>query len=121
MKPLALLWTLLIAVACAIPGDRLPPTAILTYDKVGHFGLFVGFGFLWALALAGPAGRRAGRVFAAGVAYAVFTEVAQQTVPFINRSGDPFDALADVAGLAAGLALAFAFQQRRAPREPVAA
>jgi len=47
-----LLWTILIAVACCLPGKMLPSETgfrIPEFDKLVHAGMFGGFIFLWAL------------------------------------------------------------------------
>ena len=100
---LAVLWTVAILVACSVPGPALPeaPETPLSVDKWVHVAMFLGFGVLWALAAPG----RGWAVFGAGVAYAVGIELWQGALP-IERSPDPFDALADVVGLVAGLGLA---------------
>ncbi|HZI98301.1 MAG TPA: hypothetical protein VFD41_12330 [Actinomycetales bacterium] len=76
--------------AAAVPG----------LDKVVHVAIF---------AAAAMAGRRAGvpvRWLAAGLAlHAVVSEVIQGTL-LEGRSADPFDAVADLVGVAIGLAVA---------------
>ena len=106
---LALLWTVGILVACSLPGSAVPESPVLpvTIDKWVHVFMFLGFGSLWSAAAPG----RGWAVFGAGVAYAVGIELWQGALP-IGRSPDPLDALADVAGLAAGLGLA-AWVRRR--------
>jgi VanZ family protein len=49
-----LLWTILVAVACCLPGKMLPSETgfkIPEFDKLVHAGMFGGFIFLWALYL----------------------------------------------------------------------
>lgn len=97
---LAVAWSVLILVACSIPGSELPDSALLSHDKVGHFALFFGFGWLWLRVAPG----RVGTVLAAGIGYAIGSEAWQAALP-LNRSGDVYDVVADVAGLLAGLAV----------------
>lgn len=99
---LASAWTLVILVACLLPAEGLPDLEFvpLSADKWIHLLLFIGFGLTWATAIP----HRVGWVLGAGVALAIATEVGQWALP-INRSGDPFDALADVLGLLAGVAI----------------
>jgi VanZ family protein len=98
----AVLWTLAILVACTLPGSSLPSTSLWEYDKVGHFVLFAVFGWLWMRAL--PASSRVVTlsVLAGGIFYAVGTEIYQGLLPF-DRHPDPYDALANIAGLFAGM------------------
>jgi VanZ family protein len=101
---LAVLWTLGIVVACSIPAASLSPIEpALSADKAIHFGLFAVFGGLWMRALcppdaAGPICRRGLYLLGAGSLFAVGTEVYQHLMP-LQRRGDPYDALADGAGL----------------------
>ena len=115
MTRLAIAWTVAILVACSLPGSSIPdsPVLPLSIDKWVHAVMFLGFGSLWLTALPG----RGWAVFAAGVAYAVAIEVWQAALP-VGRSGDPYDALADVVGLMIGLALAAWLHQRAASNDP---
>ena len=99
---LALAWTLGILLACSIPGPALPSEGAPGLDKVAHAALFAGFALLW-LRAAGL--HRVGAVALAGIVYAVFTEVYQGWLPW-ERSPDPYDALADVLGVVAGIGVA---------------
>ena len=96
----ALGWTLAIFVGCSIPGDGLPH-ALTSGDKLMHIGIFTLFGYLW---------RRVGysvwSVLLAGLIYGLLIEIWQGLMP-INRSFDPYDALADTVGTALGVALAW--------------
>lgn len=99
-RTLAALWSVAILAAISIPGDGLPRLDLpLSPDKWVHVALFLVFGWLWLWA-----GVRAGAVLAWGVAFAVGTEVWQGAV-VPGRSGDPFDALADAAGVALAVGL----------------
>jgi VanZ family protein len=71
-------------------------------DKVIHFTMFAGFGFLWTRAARSPMRSRAARVLTAAIALAVGTELAQG-LPQIARDPDVFDALADTVGAATGV------------------
>jgi hypothetical protein len=97
---LAIGWTLGILLACSIPGNDLPDLDLdlLKADKLAHFTLFLGFGWLWLRAI--PRGRRfrwAG-VLAVGLVYAVATEWYQGILPW-DRTPDPLDAAANTVGL----------------------
>ena len=107
-RTLALAWTLAILVGCSLPGNAIPSSDWLSFDKVLHLTAFVGFGWLWLRAFP-----RAGlTILLSGLLFAVGTEVYQHLMP-IGRFFDPFDALADVLGLLLGLGVA-RWQQRGA-------
>lgn len=95
-------WTLAILVACIIPSSGLPSPGVSGLDKLVHVVVFTGFGALWVWAL-GP--RRTGIVVAAGLAYAVFTELLQMWLPW-ERSLEFGDMLADGLGVLLGVAAA---------------
>jgi len=108
---LAGLWTVAILVGFSLPAASLSPvSAALSFDKVIHFGLFAVFGGLWMRGLCPPdeeAGwgqfrRRGLQLLGGGVLFAGGSEVYQHLMP-IRRMADPYDALADVAGLLVGL------------------
>jgi VanZ family protein len=113
-RTLAIAWSLAILVACSIPGDDLPNVDLpLGPDKWVHAGLFFVLGALWLWA-----GARPRTVLLGGLAFAVGTELWQTALP-IGRSGDPYDALADAAGLLLALGL-WTYRQRRSnDRAPV--
>jgi VanZ family protein len=98
---LALGWTLAIVVACSIPGQELPDAPVLGFDKLVHFASFAGYGWLWFAALR-QRSRRTWIVLISGIAFAILTEVYQHLMP-IGRTGDPYDAVADIAGLLVGI------------------
>ena len=104
----AVAWTVLIVVACLVPGSSLPGVTFVPFsvDKWVHVGMFVGFGALWLAACPG----RTWAVVGWGLALAVAIEVWQGALP-IGRSPDPFDALADAVGLALGVGLALAVRR----------
>lgn len=101
----AVTWTALIAVLLTVPGSYVPGE-VWSYDKVGHFGMFAGFAYLWLRALGPLSRRRAVLVVVTGLLYAVGSELFQGWMPG-ERTGDPFDALANAVGLAAGLMAAW--------------
>lgn len=100
-RAVAVGWSLVILALCSVPGHSLPPLEILTFDKVGHFGMF----FLGALIWMRAWPRSTARVLAGGLAFGALTEIYQGVVPFLGRSPDPYDFVADALGLIAGLAL----------------
>lgn len=97
-------WTLAILALCSIPGNELPDVSIASVDKIGHFSMFAAFAWLWMHALRIEVRARLRLVFAAGLAYAVLTEVYQGLMP-LGREPDVWDAVANSAGLITGLGL----------------
>jgi hypothetical protein len=85
------------AVATGIPGA----------DKVTHLAVFAAVTFTALRAGLAPA-----LVVGFGVAHAVLSEVVQHTL-LPGRSGDPLDAVADVLGVLAAVALARALDRQR--------
>jgi VanZ family protein len=112
----AVLWTLVILAACSIPGQDLPDIEVFSIDKVAHFTVFAVFGWLWMYASRAPLRTRVIRVLAAGIAYAVLTELYQGLLPW-ERTPDVYDALADAVGAVAGV-LVYARASRAAPKSP---
>ena len=108
---LAFLWTVGIVVGCSIPATSLSPIEpALSADKLVHVGLFVGFGLLWMRGLCPPSNtppallrRRGLLLLGTGTLFAAGTEVYQHLLP-VQRTGDPYDALADVGGLLVAVA-----------------
>ena len=114
---LALLWTLGILAGCSIPGKDLPQVDLVSFDKVVHFVIFGGFGWLWMRALRKPLIAKTWWVLTTGVAYAVLTEVYQGLLPF-ERTPDPNDALANALGLVAAVLLFRFFEKRKSTSIP---
>lgn len=105
---LAVVWTVVIVVACTVPGERLPPAPFLSFDKLVHVAMFAPLAFLWRRAL----GPRDLAVLVGSAALAVLIEL-WQALPFIGRTGDVGDAVADIVGALVGLAAARALARRR--------
>ncbi|MGB3542897.1 VanZ family protein [Rubrivirga sp.] len=97
-RRLAILWSVAIVVACLVPGQGLPSVQIVSFDKLIHVLLFVGFGLLWMRAAPGVPGR----ILLTGVVFGIAIEVAQGTLP-VHRSADVFDAIADAIGVVIGV------------------
>lgn len=103
---LAVCWTLGVIIAYSIPTT--PPLVtdvIIGWDKVAHFVLFVGFGFLWMHGLhrrrpssrKATSLRRAALLFAVGAAFSVAAELYQGLLP--RRATEIGDATANILGL----------------------
>ncbi len=100
-------WTLAILVAYSIPTTGLTPETALQVDKAAHFVMFLGFGFLWMHALhrrppdqprKATSPVRAWSLIGLGAALSVLAEVYQAQLPY--RAAEPYDAAANVLGLA---------------------
>jgi hypothetical protein len=115
----AVAWTIVLLVLCLAPSRVIPDEEtffsirkyIPWYDLIVHFTLFAGFGFNWIRAVGSPL--RWALVPAAGLLLALGTEWAQG-LPYIQRDPSLLDGLADLAGLAAGLAAAAVSARLRA-------
>jgi hypothetical protein len=107
---LAWSWTLVILLLCWLPrayipeNERVPgPFFIPHLDKLVHMGIFVVWAFFWMRVAQPPHQGR--RVFLAGVALAILSELGQM-VPIVHRDAGFEDGLADILGVAVGM-LAF--------------
>jgi len=118
---MAVLWTAGIVVGISLPASSLSPMSpILSADKLVHFALFFVFGALWMRVLCPPdeAGARSClrrgilRLFVLGGLFAGGSELYQQVIP-IRRMMDPYDAVANGAGLLVGMGLYTALVYRR--------
>lgn len=109
----AVLWTLLIVLACTWPGRDLPRAPVLGFDKIVHAGMFIGWTGLWLLLFP----QRKFLLALLGLAFGVFLEFYQQWLPF-NRSFDWWDAAADGLGVVLGLGLHFLVNRLAGNRSP---
>ena len=117
-RALAILWSLGIIVAYSLPGSTLPAgPELLGWDKIAHFGLFAGFGFLWMRVLHPRRGTSRATVpkrmivfLLVSLLLAVSGEVYQSLLP--ERTPDPYDALANALGVSAAVLL---FRWRHPP------
>lgn len=105
----ALSWTFVVLVLCVLPGGALPSAPTVGLDKFVHATLFFVFAVLWVIRDSQPLTIC---IAVAGMLLAVSTEILQEVLP-LSRSGDPFDALADAAGLFLGLLMGRAGALRR--------
>lgn len=100
-----IVWLLIILIACATPGEQLPPSPFLDFDKLVHVLIF---GVLQFLLLRGffkqnkyPSLHKNHFLLATFTSadYGVLMEVLQGYV-FRNRSFDQFDIMANLIGVA---------------------
>ena len=105
-RVLAVGWTAAIVVAYSIPNPNVTPETALQLDKIAHFGMFLGFGFLWMHALhrRPPDGhrkstsvRRAVLLLTLGLSLSILAEFYQELLP--RRAAEPYDAAANISGL----------------------
>jgi VanZ family protein len=87
-----------------------PPTPVTEprhFDKVVHFGIFLGFALLYRTA------RSAGalRIMVTSFAFAAAIELAQWALPY--RKGDWWDLVADMAGAITGAFLVYLIELPR--------
>lgn len=101
-KLLAIAWTAAIVALCTIPGDSLPDVDVFSADKIGHFILFAGFGWLWTWVSPRSFRQAAPIVLFAGLLFAVGTEIYQGILPF-DREPSTADVIANLAGLLFGV------------------
>ena len=111
-------WTALILVACWLPRGLMPVNESRPHrvrvphlDKVVHFSMFAGFGFLWLRV--DPTRRRTLGVLAGGCLLAVVSELGQ-ALPVVQRDPSVLDGLADSIGLLAGMAATIPAARKRA-------
>tara|TARA_R110002124_G_C8777847_1_gene500518 strand:+ start:421 stop:759 length:339 start_codon:yes stop_codon:yes gene_type:complete len=94
----AVIWTILILIACTWPGKDIPDAPVTGFDKIVHFGLL----FVWAILWATYKKSNLIWVCILGISYGIGLEFYQQLLPF-DRTFDWYDALADAVGVIVGL------------------
>jgi VanZ family protein len=106
----AILWILVIAFGCLMPGDKLPSTSFFSkiphFDKIVHFVLY----FIFALFLMSGFSRQYGKTsakayifsFILAFAFGVTIEFIQEQV---GRSYDIYDMMANTLGVIVSLLL----------------
>ncbi|WP_329474483.1 VanZ family protein [Kribbella sp. NBC_01484] len=106
-------WRIGFVAACVLqlygvyaPREAGPHVGIPQVDKIAHFLLFASVAFLGL-----KVGVQARWLLAALVANAIVSEIVQHYL-LPQRDGDPFDAIADLAGVAFGAWLAFRVLRR---------
>ncbi len=97
-------WLLFILVASAIPGEQLPPSPVIGFDKFGHLIIY---GLLQGILLRGFALQQRFTLLRKyylliavilSASYGALMELMQEEV-FRNRSFDVYDMMANVAGV----------------------
>lgn len=105
-RVLAVCWTVGIFVAYSIPTPNVASQAAVQWDKLIHFGMFLGFGFLWMHALHPRRPHRNRKVVSwhrtaalllVGVGLSILAEAYQGLLP--GRIAEPYDAASNLLGL----------------------
>lgn len=107
----AILWTLLIFIACLWPGKELPQSNIPLIDKWVHFVLFAPFTFLWLCADPPAQTKRYINILLLGCLTGFLVEVLQYALTFLGRSYDTLDIVADAIGALLGVLLFALFKR----------
>lgn len=112
---LASIWTLLILVACLLPGKDIPDVSFPLIDKWVHFLIFGGFTFLWLCTLRETTRRNGLLVWIASVLLGYAVELLQGSGITKGRSFDLYDLLADSIGGLLGLLLFYLLRKQAGP------
>lgn len=104
-KYAAILWTLLIFIACFIPGNEIPNVHVPFADKWVHFILFGGFTFLCLLADPLKSIKRLVFILLLGCVFGWLVEELQGLLSFLGRAKDWYDVYADAMGALLGVML----------------
>lgn len=104
---IAVIWTVLILIACLLPGNEVPDVKIPMIDKWVHFIIFGGFTFLW-LCVKRYRNLRFGIIMLLlAVAFGYAVELLQGSGITPGRSYDLMDVVADGIGGAIGVLIFF--------------
>ena len=111
----AIIWAILIFIVSSIPDLSTPSLGFTYADKVAHWGEYLIFGFLMALAF-WKTGRSRPYLLPLLIcsAFGAFDELHQLFIP--GRVADIFDWLADFAGTASGAAIYILIKYRSSGR-----
>ena len=117
--PLALFWTILLAVLSLFPVHVLPKSGFNITDKGAHmlFYFFLMFFWLFSNFIAnGETGLKKSAIFFIGISiffYGIIIEVLQELMPY-GRSGDWKDVVANTLGIGMGIFISkFVFSKLR--------
>lgn len=113
---IALCWTLLILIACFIPGEDVPEVRIPFIDKWTHLVIFAGCGFFWSCVYAGSVAKTRGWVFIFSVFLGCLVELVQGSGLVRHRSFELNDMLADAGGALLGVVV-FGIMEKRYDRK----
>ena len=102
-KSAAIVWTLLIFIACFIPGNEIPNLRVPFADKWVHFILFGGFSFLCLLAAPSIQLNKLIFIGLLGCLFGWLVEELQGLLSFLGRAKDLYDIYADAFGSLLGV------------------
>lgn len=105
VKSVAILWTLLIFIACFIPGNEIPNLKIPLIDKWVHFVLFGILTFLWLLSFKHNNHKTYLIITVGAGLLGWLVEEIQGALTFLGRSKDSYDIIADTIGALLGTIL----------------
>ena len=121
----ALMWTLVILIIIAIPGNYIPKPhgvwELISPDKILHFGMFAPLSFFIAWGIFKDQKTRVTAIIislAFGIIYAIATELLQYFV-VTGRNGNIYDAIADVIGVILGLLLFHKIIKNKSIKNPI--
>lgn len=103
----AIIWTLLIIIACLIPGRDVPDVHLPMIDKWVHFVMFAGFSFLWLCKIKKPTLKKGIIVLFLSILLGYLVELLQGSGITYGRSFDYYDVIADGIGGLIGVLLFF--------------
>lgn len=112
MRLVAVLWTILIFVACLIPGREVPHVSIPLADKWVHLIIFAGFSFLWLCTIKAAGAKAGWLMLLLSLALGYTVELLQGSGITTGRSYDLYDVLADGIGGALGILLFYPFRNK---------
>ena len=104
----AILWSIFIGFLCFTPAQELPKWEVLSFDKIGHFGIFAILVFfcIWGLAKGSESRMSLKTAILIAVLYSLIYSLLIEIIQasFIpGRSGEVVDFLADAIGCFIGL------------------
>lgn len=100
------MWAAGLAFLMLLPSESFPESKLLSYDKLGHFGVFLIFTLLLSFAFTRhmpPSGSKIKRLTIAltiSIVYGIALELLQQAVP--GRMADIYDFIANTIGAVTG-------------------
>lgn len=111
---LAIIWTLLIFIACLTPAKDIPEVPVPLIDKWTHLVLFGGFAFLWLCTNPTRNPVFLGFVFMLSICTGSLIELLQGFFTSLGRSCELLDVVADALGGAIGVAVFYVFATKAA-------
>lgn len=104
-KYIAVLWTLVILIACFAPSKDIPKVDVPLIDKWTHMFLFGVFSVLWLCAYPTVKWQRSAIMLLVCIIYGSAIEVVQGLLSFLGRACELMDAVADTIGGIIGIAI----------------